>query len=313
MEKILNIEFLNPLYEQVGDMITGFMQMLPMLAIGLITIFITWVISKIVGKLLEKSLDHSKIRPSLKNLFKTLGKVAVWTVGIMITVTIIFPSLTPAKMLATLGLGSVAIGFAFKDVFENFLAGILIMLRDPMRIGDFIECEGVEGKVEHISIRETYIRETDDELVLVPNSYLFKNPLTVVTDKALRRYEITAGVGYGEDVDECRDIIKKAVEGIDIINKDKPVQVFAKEFGDSSINYNVRWWAESKPIDGHETRDKVVAAIKRALDDAGVEIPFPYRTLTFSEPLKIQQDNEKEKEGEDKKAEQKKAEKQTEK
>jgi len=307
MEKLLNIELLTPLYEQITSMTVGFIKILPMLGIGFFVLFITWAISKIVSKVMQKSLAHTKMRPSLKGLFKTLAKVAVWTIGIMITATIIFPSLTPAKMLATLGLGSVAIGFAFKDVFENFLAGILIMLRDPMRIGDYIECEGVEGWVEHISIRETYIRETDDELVLVPNSYLFKNPLTVVTDKTLRRYDIIAGVGYDEDVDECRDIIQKAVESVDIIHKDKPVQVFAKEFGDSSINYTVRWWAESAPVNMHKTRDKVVAAIKRALDDAGVEIPFPYRTMTFSEPLIIQQENkdDDDKKGKDKKEEKK--------
>ncbi|NCT41343.1 MAG: mechanosensitive ion channel [Alphaproteobacteria bacterium] len=293
MEKLLNIELLTPLYDQITSMAVGFIKILPMLGIGIFVLAITWAISKAVSKILRKSLSHTKMRPSLKSLFATLAKVAVWTFGIMITATVVFPSLTPAKMLATLGLGSVAIGFAFKDVFENFLAGILIMLRDPMRIGDYIECEGVEGRVEHISIRETYIRETDDELVLVPNSYLFKNPLTVVTDKALRRFEITAGVGYGEDVDKCREIIQNAVEGAEFIEKDKPVQVFAKEFGDSSINYTVRWWSQSAPVNKHKSRDKVISAIKRALDEAGVEIPFPYRTMTFSEPLIIKQDNDR--------------------
>lgn len=302
------LDFLSPLYEQLSTMWTGFVKILPMLGIAFFVLFITWIIAKVAAKIIHTSVDHSNIRPSLKGLFITLSKVGIWGLGIMIAATVLFPSLTPAKMLATLGLGSVAIGFAFKDVFENFLAGILIMLRDPMRIGDFIECEGVEGKVEKISIRETYVRETDDELVLVPNSFLFKNPLIINTDKKLRRYEITAGVGYGENVDKCRDIIRKAVEGLEGIDTKKPVQVFAKEFGASSIDYNVRWWAGSKPIDMHETRDRVIAAIKGALDKAGVEIPFPYRTMTFAEPLKIQMDKQDEKSD---KAPEKKSEKKT--
>lgn len=282
------MEFLDPLLEQLTAMWVGFVQMLPMLGIGFFVLLMTWIISKVVAKIVDTGTSKSHMRASLKQLFITLSKIGVWTLGIIIAATIIFPSLTPAKMLAALGLGSVAVGFAFKDVFENFLAGILIMLREPMRIGDFIECEGVEGRIENITIRDTYVRQTDDELILVPNAHLFKNPVQVVTDKQYRRHEITAGVGYGEDVDKCRDIIQKAVEGIDGILKDRPVQVFAKEFGDSSINYTVRWWAGSKPIDMHKTRDKAISAIKRALDDAGVEIPFPYRTLTFSEPLKIE-------------------------
>ncbi len=282
------MEFLDPLMEQIIEMWTGFVQILPMLGIGLLVLTITWVASKIIRKMMEKVMSRSKIRPSLKSLFITLAKIAVWTFGIVITMTIVFPSLTPAKMLAALGLGSVAVGFAFKDVFENFLAGILIMLREPMRIGDFIECSEVDGKIEHITIRDTYVRQTDDELILVPNSFLFKNPVKILTDRHLRRHEITAGVGYNEDVDRCRDIMYKALEGLDTIDTTKPVQIFAKEFGDSSINYTVRWWAGAKPIDMHKSRDQVISAIKRALDENEVEIPFPYRTMTFSEPLKIE-------------------------
>lgn len=282
------MEFLEPLYEQLSVMWVGFVQLLPMLGIAFVVLFATWVISKIVAKIISKSLGHSHIRPSLRELFGTLAKVGVWTLGILIATTIIFPSLTPAKLLAAVGLGSVAIGFAFKDVFENFLAGILIMLREPMRIGDFIECEDVEGWVEKISIRETYIRQTDKQLVLVPNARLFQNPVYIRTDEDQRRFEIVAGVGYGEDVDKCRDIIQKAVESVEELSKDRPVQVFAREFNSSSIDYTVRWWTGSKPIDMHKSRDKVIAAIKVALDKAGVEIPFPYRTLTFSEPLKIE-------------------------
>ena len=281
------MEILEPLYEQLMTMGVGFIKLLPMLSIAVFVLFATWIIAKTVSKVLKTSLNHSHIRPSLKELFGTLAKVGVWTLGLLIATTIIFPSLTPAKMLAALGLGSVAIGFAFKDIFENFLAGILIMLREPMRIGDFIECEDVEGWVEKISIRESYIRQTDKQLILVPNAYLFQNPVYIRTDESLRRFEIVAGVGYGEDVDKCRDIIKNAVESIDDLADGKEVQVFAREFNSSSIDYTVRWWTGSKPIDMHESRDKVIAAIKRALDNAGVEIPFPYRTLTFSEPLKI--------------------------
>ena len=115
------MELFEPLYEQLEAMWVGFVQLLPLLGIAFVVLFFTWIIAKIVSKVLTTSLDHSHIRPSLKGLFGTLAKVGVWTFGILIATTIIFPSLTPAKMLAALGLGSVAIGFAFKDIFENFM------------------------------------------------------------------------------------------------------------------------------------------------------------------------------------------------
>ena len=210
----------------------------------------------------------------------------------MSAITIVFPSLTPGKLLTALGLVSVAVGLAFKDIFENFFAGILILLRKPMRIGDYIESGDVSGRVEYISLRETYLREVDDQLVLVPNSYLFKNPVCILTDKSLRLFEIVVGVAYGEKVNEARSVIETALGSLELGNEGKPIEVYAREFNSSSLDFTVRWWAESTPLSMHQTKDKVVTAIKYALDDANIEIPFPYRTLTFKEPLTIEKKSE---------------------
>ena len=203
----------------------------------------------------------------------------------MISAIIAFPDLTPTKMLAGLGIGSVAIGFAFKDIFENFLAGIIILIRREMRINDFVACEGYEGTVEAILVRETHIRKTDGELVILPNSMLFKNPLTIRTDLEERRTTIICGVGYGENVDRRlgRSLNKRLRIVKTVISDTRPVQIFANEFADSSINFEVSWWTGSRPLDIRQSRDEVVASIKSALDKAGIEIPFPYRTLTFKE------------------------------
>ncbi|OMH27115.1 mechanosensitive ion channel family protein [Motiliproteus sp. MSK22-1] len=281
------MEFLEPLYDKAESLWIGFVKILPLLGIALITLFITWIFAKVLSGLLKRSLSRSNIRRSLVELFGTLLKTVIWLVGGLLAITIIFPSLTPAKLLTALGLGSVAVGLAFKDIFENFFAGILILLRKPMRIGDFIECEGVNGKVEHISIRETYLRKTDDQLVLIPNSFLFKNPVSVLTDKDLRRFDIIVGVAYGEDIDKARSIIEESMKAIDVVEQDKPIEVYAREFNSSSIDFTVRWWSESSPLGMHKSRDKVVTAIKAALDNENIEIPFPYRTLTFKEPLSI--------------------------
>ena len=282
------MNFLTPLYEKFDSMLIGFVKILPLLGVAFFVIIFTWVLSLILTNLLSRSLSNSRIRKSLSELFVTLFKVIIWTSGILIAVTIIFPSLTAGKLLTALGLGSVAVGLAFKDIFENFFAGILIMLRKPMRIGDYIECEGIQGKVEIISIRETYLRQTDDQLVLVPNSFLFKNPLLILTDQELRRFDIVVGIAYDEDVSAAQSVIENAVSSLNIVNDEKPVEVYAREFNSSSIDFTVRWWAESTPLGMHQSKDQVVTTIKEALDKENIEIPFPYRTLTFKEPLNIQ-------------------------
>lgn len=274
--------------EQINRLLRSAIELAPNLIAAALMLGITWGASALVGKLIRSVLNRSNSRPSLISALVKLSKIGVWILGLLIAATLLFPNLTPTKLLAGLGVGSIAIGLAFKDIFENFLAGFFILLRKPMRIGDDIECEGLSGQVEDISIRDTMLRKRSGELILVPNSFLFKNPVKVLTDKDLRRISVVVGVAYAEDVDVARAVIHKAVSDMDSRDKSRDAEVFAFVFNSSSIDFKVRWWTKSQPKEEHLSRDKAVSTIKRALEDAGIEIPFPHRTLTFPEPLKLQ-------------------------
>ena len=282
------IEPLRIVQTQIHDLARTTVALVPNLIAAIIALALTFAIAAGVTRLAGRLFRRTRMRPSLQSAMVTLISIGVWVFGLLVAATILFPNLTPTKLLAGLGLGSIAVGLAFKDIFENFLAGILILIRQPMRIGDDIECEEVSGRVEEISIRDTYLRKRSGELILVPNSYLYKNPTRILTDRPERRIELTIGVAYGEDVDAARDIIRAAVEGLETVNSDERIDVLAKEFNSSSVDFMVRWWTGSTPIEEHRSRDEAVAAIKAALDAAGIEIPFPYRTLTFKQPLALE-------------------------
>ncbi len=275
------------LQDQLVNMGEGFIRALPNMAIALVILLLTWIVARFAVKIADRMIGKTEMRPSLRNLVDTLVKLAIWLFGFMVALTIMMPGLTPSGLIAGLGIGAVAIGFAFQDIFENFLAGVLIMLREKMRIGDVIECDGITGKVEHITLRETYVRKLSGEVTLVPNSMLFKNPVEILTDESQRRHEVVAGVSYDTDLDQAASVIRKAVENVEAVDTDKGIDVFACEFNSSSVDFKVRWWAGSKPRDAHESRDAVIRSIKRALDDAGIEIPFPYVTHTFKEPVPL--------------------------
>ena len=255
----------------------------PLLAAALVIVVITSLMAKLIGWILYRILDHRRLRTSLKDLIYQFTSISVWIVGLLVATVIAFPGMTPSKALTVLGLGSVAIGFAFKDIFENFFAGILILWRYPFDRGDFISCGDVTGRVEEITIRNTMIRRLDGELAVVPNATLFKNNVDVLTSQPQRRVRLSCGVAYGENLDAAREVIRQAVQSCQTIEGVRTVEVFAQEFADSSVNFEVAWWTGSKPLDIRRSRDEVVAAIKLALDDAGIEIPFPYRTLTFKD------------------------------
>jgi small conductance mechanosensitive channel len=279
------MEPLSIIMNSLRDLGRQILEHLPHVISAVVILVATWGMTKILERVLTQIFSRLGIRESLSELLRKLAFIGIWIVGVLIAAIIIFPSLTPGKILTGLGLGSIAIGFAFKDIFENFLAGILILLREPFQLGDVIECETLEGFVEEITIRDTHIRQTDGQRVVIPNSMLFKNPVTVRTDRDLRRVTIMCGIAYGEDVDRARQVMQKALDGLDSVNQDKAVQIFAQGFGSSSIDFEVTWWTGSLPLDIRKSKDKVVAAVKRALDHAKIEIPFPYRTLTFKEPL----------------------------
>ena len=282
------------LMQQLSAMWEGLVALVPSMLIALVVLVITWIFARFAVKIATRLTGKASMRPSLRQLVDTVTRIAIWVIGLMIALTILLPGLTPASLLAGLGFGAVAIGFAFQDIFENFMAGILIMLREKMRIGDFIECEGVEGRVEHIALRETHIRKPDKELTIVPNAILFKNPVKILTDVTKRRHELVAGVSYDTDLEEARDAILNAVQNAEYVDQDETIDVFAREFNSSSIDFTVRWWSGSQPRDMHQSRDTVIRSIKAALDGANIEIPFPYVTHTFKEPVPLKAPDTKE-------------------
>lgn len=283
------MDFVSILIDRVKAMLADAVRMLPQMVIAVLVLIVTWGLAQVARKIARRISDKAGVRPSLIALFATLTGIVVWIFGILVCMAVVLPGVTAGSLITVLGFGSVAIGFAFKEVFENFLAGVLIMLRKKMRIGDHIRCEEVEGRIEQITLRETYLRRLDSQLTIVPNSFLFKNPVLIITDADLRRHEIIVGVAYGSDLDQAADVISEALRSCSLVDKTRTVDVFAREFADSSINFTVRWWSGSKQSEMHKSRDQAVRAIKRALDNAGIEIPFPQVTASFLEPLPIKQ------------------------
>lgn len=281
-------EVTTTILDSIGGIWGSFLERSPFILAGVLVLLATGIVVAVAKRMAGKVLEKRSMRESLRELVIRFLTILLWFGGLLIAAIVVFPGLDPAKALGGVGLLSVAIGLAFQDIFENFFAGILLLWRFPFESGDFIECEGVEGKVEDVQIRMTQIRRSTGELIVVPNSFLFKNPVKVLTDRQFRRVHVLAGVGYGENVEQSVEVIRDAVESCSTVQKGEPVEVYPKAFGSSSVDIDVAWWTSSRPGDIRRSRGEVVTAIKRELDEAGIEIPFPYRTLTFAEPVKVE-------------------------
>lgn len=288
---------LNPvqiIMEAMTSMARGFLANLPQIGIALAVLVLTPLVGRFVRAVVTGFMQRTKTRQALVTLGTNLAGIVVWIVGVAIAIMVVFPSVTPAQFIAGLGIGSVAIGFAFKDVFENFLAGVIILAREKMQIGDVIECEGVYGRIENIWIRETHVRRVDGELVIVPNAFLFQNPLRIQTDEPRIRQELIVGVDYDTDLPTARKVLQDALASCTNVDKDKEVAVQCVAFADSSINFQIMWWCDSQPSSQRAAFDEVAFAVKAALDTAGITIPFPQSTLSFRPealPMRITNDS----------------------
>jgi small-conductance mechanosensitive channel len=259
----------------------------PEIIISIVIIGFTFALTKLSSKIVATSMHRMHLKHALIEFVQTILSFLIWLCGILLVTSLLFPSVTPAKILTTLGFGSIAVGFAFKDIFENFMAGVLILLREPFKIKDFIEVTGIIGSVEKITIRDTYLIDLDGQRVVIPNATLFKNNVTVLTYKNTRRITIVCGIAYSEDVTTAKKLLLKEIKKLKTVSKEDPLEVRADHFGDSSINLKIYWYTQADPKSVRISIDEVVTQVKRTLDDAKIEIPFPYRTLVFKNLPKI--------------------------
>lgn len=278
--------------ESLTEIWTSFVGRIPYLAAGFLVLLLTWGASSLLAILAQRVMQRSGLRNSLQELLSRFVSIGVWILGILLAAMIIFPGLTPSKAIGAMGIASIAVGLAFKDIFENFFAGILLLWRFPFENGDVIECGDILGRVENVAMRMTQIRLLSGELIVCPNSFLFKNPVKVLTNQKIRRTDITTGIAYGENIEEALKVISEAVRNCTTVNQSKEIQIVPAAFGSSSIDIEVYWWTDALPHKTRDSKGEVVTAVKKALDNAGIEIPFPYRTLTFKESLEIEQRKE---------------------
>lgn len=281
------MSYLDIFMKTLDTILRQFLDRVPYIIIGIVFLFITHYVVKLCAYLVENSLRRLWIRANLVLILRKLTSILLWVIGLLIVSSILFPSVTPGNILATLGLSSIALGFAFKDIFENFLAGILILLREPFHIGDYIETKNEEGVVEHVSVRNTHLRRSDGVHIVVPNAVLFGNSLRVLTDLRFRRQHVTCVVNLDVDLEKVREIITAAVNQAKTINKDKGVQVYVSLLTSAGISFDIYWWSASTPGDVRLSRDEVLSNIKKSLDAEHIDLSQTYN-VDFEQSVPIE-------------------------
>lgn len=267
---------------KIHSMVKEFFFLLPNLVLGLIVFAIFLFLGRIIKNIVKKFTNN---REYARNVGLVLGRLAQGTtvlVGLFIALSIVIPSLKAGDLVQLLGISGVAIGFAFRDILQNFLAGILILLTEPFQIGDQIIFNNFEGTVENIQTRATTIKTYDGRRIVIPNSELFTNSVTVNTAFDSRRIEYEVGIGYGDDIEQAKQLILEAMHETQGVLKDPAPDVIVVALGNSTVNIRARWWVNPpRRADTLDVQDKVLTAIKNKLTANGIDLPFPTQQILF--------------------------------
>ncbi|MEM9508601.1 MAG: mechanosensitive ion channel family protein [Cyanobacteria bacterium P01_E01_bin.35] len=274
-------EIIQTIVEVLLELLGQTIKTLPSLLSALVVLFLTKYLVKVVLKIADETGKRTIKSASLQLLLDKVCRIGVWTVGVLLACVLAFPGFELGDIIATLGVGSVAIGFAFQDIFKNFLAGIILLVEEPFRIGDEVVIGDYQGEVENISIRTTKIRTYQGERVLLPNSNVFTNAVKVVTAYIHRRTDLAVGVDYNTSLPQVSKLLAQTITGVSGVITETTPEIDVVNFGDSSIDLMVRYWSNSPQKQLRQVQTNAMIAVKQALDEANISIPYPIRTLYY--------------------------------
>ena len=268
--------------EKLETWIHEVIRMLPNFALAVVIVIIAYFIARFVRKIVQGLLHRATSHATLQHLIGNIVFIIIILVGCFIALGLLQLTTAVTSLLAGAGIIGLALGFAFQDIAANFMSGIIMAIRMPFREGDIIEAKDKMGIVTNMNLRATIIRSFQGQYHIIPNKDVFQNVITNYNTYGKRRIDLTVGVSYGDNLEKVKQVVMDAVKGVPKVNLDDPIQIFFTEFGDSSINFEVRFWISYHiQPDFLQVRSDAIMAIKQAFDENDIMIPFPIRTLDF--------------------------------
>lgn len=271
-----------PATQKFQEMGTAGLQMLPIALVALLVTVIFWFLGKWAG-----NRGAWLQRVGLSELASLLGLRVIRTVitgiGFLLALEILDITALFGAILGVAGVVGIAVGFAFRNIVENYLAGVLLSARNPFEIGDQIEVGTFQGKVMRLTSRDTVLMTGDGNHLRIPNNVIITSAMTNFTRNPLRRFEFRLGVSVNADLVATRKLGMQTLRGIPGILADPGPRVEVIELGDSSVQLLLFAWIDQRETDFLKARSEAIRLVKTAFDQADIEMPEPiYRVLIGS-------------------------------
>ena len=281
----------------ITDKLSGWLDSLilnlPNFLLAVIVFILFIFIAKYVGKIFERVTRNQIKQDSIRLMTVKVIKAIVILIGFFIALGLLNLDKILTSVLAGAGVVGLAIGLALQGTLNNTFSGLILSFLPELQIGDWVETNGYAGTVTEINLRNIVVKQSDNNYVVIPNSKIIEEPFKNFTRTARSRVFVNCGVGYESDLEMVRDLTLQVIKDLFPQRGNEEVEFMYNEFGDSSINFTVRFWTDvTKNRDILVAQNLAIIAIKKAYDGKGVNIPFPIRTINFSNKLALNKTGE---------------------
>jgi small conductance mechanosensitive channel len=260
----LSLEGLADSFQQFAE---GLVRRLPYVLAALVALLLTAVVARLVRRTVERALRRGGAERHVVVVVATLAFYAAVAVGLLVALSL--GGVNLGVLVGSLGLATVALGFALQDIVSNFTAGIVLLLEHPFTEGDHIAIAEAEGEVEEIQVRATRLRAPDGLLVIVPNKLLFTQVLTNATATMRRRVEVPLEVPYGQDAARARELLVAAAAEVDGVAEDPAPRVLVSDLGQGARGLRLWFWVDSRSHDPLRVRSEVLEQAEQTLGPFG--------------------------------------------
>ncbi len=253
----------------------------PNIIAALFVFIIFYILSRILKNYIFNALAKVIKKKSLRKFATSFIRFLIITIGLLISLSILNLGGVVTSALAGAGAAGLIIGFAVKEIISNLFSGVSISLTNPFKLGDFVELSGKHGIVKEIKTRTTVIQTPQGQIVEIPNKDVVNNPIINYTITGKRRISIRSGIAYEDDKEKAKRIALEVVKNTDGVDKNKPIEFYYEEFGDSALNFVLRFWMDFKNSqrDFFDLRSKVITKLLKAYDKNNITMPYPISTV----------------------------------
>ncbi|MER3429906.1 MAG: mechanosensitive ion channel protein MscS [Blastocatellia bacterium] len=245
---------------------------LPYLIAALLVLLFFWLLTKILRAVFDAATSRSKLDRQLRLLFSRLISIAMTITGILTALSVVVDSFSFGQVIAGLGFSSFFVGFATKDILNNFLSGVLILWQRPFRLGDHLFVGVNQGKVEDIGLRATSLRKDDGEIILIPNGEMYSSALTIRSAGKQRRMSLKITVGYDKNIETVKSLIAAAATETPGVLANPPANVYLTEFTENGAVVTLQYWIDTNQNSPLDVYDRVAIDCLARIKGAGISL-----------------------------------------